>query len=78
MISPCFEYSLRVPRLPQAAVVAGECPSEVASFDGKVVGDGIVNGHVETVTPDAALPLLKDAAGYTPGMKFDVHRWRLI
>ena len=34
-------------------------------------------GHVETVTPHA-LPFLAEAAGYTPGMKFDVHRWRLI
>ena len=33
-------------------------------------------GGVETITPDAALPLLKDAAGYAPGMSFDVHRWR--
>ena len=35
------------------------------------------DGHVETVTPDAALPLLKEAAGYAEGMSFDVHRWRL-
>ena len=35
------------------------------------------DGHVETITPDAALPLLKEAAGYAEGMSFDVHRWRL-
>ena len=34
------------------------------------------DGTVETVTPHA-LPFLAEAAGYAPGMSFDVHRWPL-
>ena len=56
------------------------CASATTRFGSELVQSAFTeagfDGTVETITPDAALPFLAEAAGYAPGMSFDVHRWR--